>query len=301
MNVSIIIPTRNRAVVLKKCLQRLVGQVNKNDEVLVIDNGSQDNTKKIVLGFQDKLPVKYLFEPRRGSSFARNLGIKKARGEILGFLDDDMLVDKNWVKVVKKVSREKNLVFTGKIKHVFDKKNVFSEAFFLRHKIDWILAKKLSYERVKVWQVVPFLDSGNFCLRKSVISNLEYPFNTKLFPFIGEQLDLAERLQLAGFKIIYQPDLVTFHQKGIRNLRELIADDIYWGQAQGILQEKYGAPSKVVKLFKNQKESLSLRQILELAHREASLSVFFVFLLELGFFSLGQILGRFSYKIKYRE
>jgi len=48
MNISIIIPTKNRSDLLKICLGKVVEQISKNDEVIVIDNGSSDNTKKVI-------------------------------------------------------------------------------------------------------------------------------------------------------------------------------------------------------------------------------------------------------------
>jgi len=74
-------------------------------EIVVVDNGSTDNTRETVeeLAKQCKVPIQYLVETKRGSAFARNAGFKAGRGEILGLIDDDVIVDSTWVKNMVKV------------------------------------------------------------------------------------------------------------------------------------------------------------------------------------------------------
>ena len=87
--ISVIIPSFNRASTLPRALDSVLLQKLENHEfeVLLIDDGSNDETRKLVTQGYPK--VTYLYQENRGVSAARNLGIKNARGEWLAFLDSD--------------------------------------------------------------------------------------------------------------------------------------------------------------------------------------------------------------------
>lgn len=87
---SVIIPTYNREERLNICLDSLVNQTYKNFEVIVCDDGSEDNTKEVIELFKDKLSLKYMWEKNWGGpARPRNNGIKIAHGEWICFLDSD--------------------------------------------------------------------------------------------------------------------------------------------------------------------------------------------------------------------
>lgn len=87
---SVVIPTYNRATLLRRTLQSLVMQTYKNFEVIVGDDGSTDNTKEIVTSFKNDLNIKYIrSENFGGPARPRNNGIKAASGEWICFLDHD--------------------------------------------------------------------------------------------------------------------------------------------------------------------------------------------------------------------
>jgi len=86
--ISVIIPTRNRANMLRIALDSVVKQAFCDFELLVIDDGSRDNTKEVVLGFKDKRII-YLRRRHSGVVAARNFALSKARGRYIAYLDDD--------------------------------------------------------------------------------------------------------------------------------------------------------------------------------------------------------------------
>jgi glycosyltransferase involved in cell wall biosynthesis len=87
--VSCIIPTYNRAHIVGRAIQSVLNQTYKNIEVIVVDDGSQDNTQEVVLSIKDER-VRYIRLHRNfGAAFARNIGIANARGEFVAFLDSD--------------------------------------------------------------------------------------------------------------------------------------------------------------------------------------------------------------------
>jgi glycosyltransferase involved in cell wall biosynthesis len=99
--ISAIISTYNRCESLRDTLDSLsLQELNDsfNYEVIVVDNNSKDRTKETVSNYIPKFSgrLRYLFEPRQGRSYALNTGIKEAKGEIIAFTDDDVIVDKKW-------------------------------------------------------------------------------------------------------------------------------------------------------------------------------------------------------------
>ncbi len=98
LSISAAVITFNRAEWLKDALSSLTRQTRQPDEVVVVDNGSKDHTKDVVLSFSDRLNIKYVYEPVRGIPHARNTAIKNATGDIVASIDDDCVADENWLK-----------------------------------------------------------------------------------------------------------------------------------------------------------------------------------------------------------
>ena len=96
--ISIIIPVFNEQEVLSNCLASLKKQTYQPLEIIVVDDGSRDNTLQIAKKFK----VKTLAQNHKGPGPARNLGATQANGEILVFVDADMTFDKNFIKDLTK-------------------------------------------------------------------------------------------------------------------------------------------------------------------------------------------------------
>lgn len=89
VTVSIIMPTYNRAYIIEKAIQSVIDQTYADYELIVIDDGSTDETCDKVKIFNDPR-IKYLsYSENRGGNYARNMGIKEAKGEYIAFLDSD--------------------------------------------------------------------------------------------------------------------------------------------------------------------------------------------------------------------
>lgn len=100
MDISVIICTHNRYESLRRTLDTCCNLVIPGSvkwELLVIDNNSTDATKQVCEEFSGKLPLRYIFEPRQGKSYALNAGVQVAAGALLLFTDDDVDVDRNWI------------------------------------------------------------------------------------------------------------------------------------------------------------------------------------------------------------
>jgi len=90
--VSVIIPTYNRASWLRGAIDSVLDQTFADFELIVVDDGSTDNTKEIVADYGDK--IRYFYQPNKGPSAARNTGIGQAKADLICFLDSD----DRWIK-----------------------------------------------------------------------------------------------------------------------------------------------------------------------------------------------------------
>lgn len=107
--VSVIVPVYNVEKYIEKCLKSLVEQTLKNIEIIIVNDGSTDNSKKIISKFAEKYSnIKYYEKTNGGLSSARNYGIKYANGEYVAFLDSDDYVEKNLYELMYKKALQEN-------------------------------------------------------------------------------------------------------------------------------------------------------------------------------------------------
>lgn len=99
MNLSVIIPTYNRADELKICLEKLLNQKEKDFEIIVVDDGSTDHTKDVLKELTTHhSPLIALRQSNSGQAIARNRGVMEAKGEIILFGQDDIWVEPDFLK-----------------------------------------------------------------------------------------------------------------------------------------------------------------------------------------------------------
>jgi glucosyl-dolichyl phosphate glucuronosyltransferase len=103
MIITAVVCTYNRCQSVAKTLDSLAASrlpETVDWEVLVVDNNSSDQTREVVEGFCSRYRnrFRYVFEPQPGKSYALNTGIREARGDVLAFLDDDVIVESTWLQ-----------------------------------------------------------------------------------------------------------------------------------------------------------------------------------------------------------
>lgn len=163
MKVSVIIPVFNEEKDISECLKSLESQSFKDTEIIVVNDGSTDETLEIV----KKFPVKYLTQNHLGPGKARNLGAKNATGDILVFVDGDMTFDKDFIKnLTEPIIDGKTIGTFSKEEYVLNKENIWSKC--------WNLNKDLPFNRMHtkdypdeqpVFRAIlkrEFLNSGGF-------------------------------------------------------------------------------------------------------------------------------------------
>jgi glycosyltransferase involved in cell wall biosynthesis len=96
--VSIILTTFNRAYIVDKAIESVLKQTYKNFELLVIDDGSYDKTRKVISAFGSKLS--YYYKANGGQASALNFGIEKAQGDFIAFIDSDDQYKNNHIELL---------------------------------------------------------------------------------------------------------------------------------------------------------------------------------------------------------
>lgn len=119
---SIVIPSYNRALILPETIGSVLTQSYTNWELLVIDDGSADNTKEVVESIADNR-VKYIYQDNAERSAARNNGIRNSKGEYICFLDSDDLFEANHLEVLYDKISEKS----------FPEELFFTNCYYLNH------------------------------------------------------------------------------------------------------------------------------------------------------------------------
>lgn len=104
MSTSVVIPTYNEAENISACLKSVQNQTRKADEIILIDDGSTDDTVQIA----SKFPVRIIRSNHGGPGSSRNIGASMAKGDILVFVDADMTFDTNFLKnLIKPIINQK--------------------------------------------------------------------------------------------------------------------------------------------------------------------------------------------------
>lgn len=215
LDISIIICTLNRSHSLRRVLESLLRLNITPDldyEVLLIDNGSTDNTHTLLTEFVKNNPrrYRYFFQPQKGKSRASNTGIENARGDIAVFTDDDVTVDSNWIQAFWNAfqTNENVIAVQGKI--------LLQEQIV--HMPEWVDPGDLLfcpyYAPSSELSYCDRLVGANMAIRRTAFEKYGF-FDPRLgagASGLGEETEFCMRLKEGGEKILYQPDAVVFHE-----------------------------------------------------------------------------------------
>ncbi|MFM7662519.1 MAG: glycosyltransferase family 2 protein [Bacteroidota bacterium] len=176
---SIIIPTYNRALFLSKAIESVINQTFSDWELIIVDDGSTDNTKELVASFIEKdKRIKYIYQENAERSAARNNGIKKAVGKFICFLDSDDIYHNAHLQRFKDLIDENNekvaLHFSGVSLNQYDETPCkYNE----------------THQTAQEFVLLNTLATPRACVAKEVFE--DHQFNTKIR--IGEDRELWAR------------------------------------------------------------------------------------------------------------
>lgn len=232
-DVSIIIPTYNRCSLLEMTLKSIVNQDlnNISMEVLVIDDGSEDNTQKLIEEYQQVISnLKYFYNKHDGYrvAYVRNIGIRNAHGKIVIFVDSGMVLCKNYVfQHYKSHVENENAVVIGsilgytvplgdkefsKIIDITDIDKTFSCVEAKTEYID-VRMESFRYHSYNISNIIApytFFWTGNVSSQRKLLLEIE-GFDEKFIGWGVEDIDLGYRLFLNGAKYILNLKAKSIH------------------------------------------------------------------------------------------
>ncbi len=248
VKVSVIIPTFNRPKELSRCLRALREQALLPDEVIVVNDGG----KRVDFKVENFVFKAFFLKRGKGQVWAKNLGAEKARGEILVFIDDDCVPERDWLqRLVRIFKYEEIAVVFGRIRErkTKSKKDTFSDIILNLpfYPLYLLIRKQQGGTIYPTGRVDSDLNTekrgfchwggaGNMAIRKSCFEKVG-GFDSRLLPGAAlEEPDLAFRVDKVGGRIFYNGRARVAHysspprrlnpEKEISNLR---ANEIYFG------------------------------------------------------------------------
>jgi GT2 family glycosyltransferase len=209
---SVVIVTYNRCSDLEDLLDSLFSMSEIPNEILVVDSNSTDGTKSLV----KKYPIKYISINEKSRIKARNIGFQNAKGDILSFLDDDVIMSKGWTKAILEPYKSMEVGGVGgrvlpldeteqvsnipekyrAIGKVFDNgfvSNNYDVSTKLPIEVDTLIGCNMSFRRKCLFEIGGFDDNflGN-CYR--------------------EETDVSVRVKKLNCKLMYQPRALVWHK-----------------------------------------------------------------------------------------
>ena len=241
-SVTVAVCTKDRPSLLAQCLDSLKingawpHEKSKILEILVIDNAPSDDRTKFMA--ESMAGVKYICEPKPGLNFARNTAVRKANGQLIAFLDDDVTVDRHWLDGLQEAWTDNPdaAVFTGLVLPY----ELATEAQII---FEWGGGFRRGFNKIRyhgqLQEGNPLYPCGagifgagaNMTCRKDVLVKLN-GFDDALDTGAplpgGGDLDVFYRIIRAGYPIVYEPRYLVFH-KHRRQIKELWRQYRSWG------------------------------------------------------------------------
>jgi len=209
IRVSIIIPTHSRPEILRLVLEALCKQTEPSylAEVLVVCDGFDEATKAVAQGFTVKLPLRYLEQPKRGVSFARNMGISEATAPIVLLLDDDVVPGPELIAEHARFHREMTTECAVLLGYVTWHPGVACSPF-MRWYGEYGALFGYGLLRDDAQADARFFYSCNVSLKRSFLTRYG-SFNESLI--VLEDNELGFRLKQEGMQLFHRKAAVGFH------------------------------------------------------------------------------------------
>ncbi len=227
-DITVVFPTYNRADMVRQTLDafKKLDRQNLEVEFVVVDNNSSDNTRDVVNGFKDDLPIVYLFEERSGKNCALNRVLREVTlGSIIVFTDDDIVPNADWLQEIKAVAARwpDYMVFGGRVNLMWPEAEIPGWARQLAPET-WAFAyHDLANEEI-VYPANRSPVGPNMWVRKEIFVNGRL-FNETIGPkpkdrIMGSETSFLVDLENDGYKSIYAPKVVVRHRVDPKLLHE---------------------------------------------------------------------------------
>lgn len=226
--ISVAICTYNRADELALCLASIVNvgdSLHKDDEIIIVDNNSSDNTNQVVKEWSKKLPLKYIFEPVQGLSVARNTALKAYSKSVIFFVDDDVSITRGSLDAYRKAIHDfpDTGFFGGKILVDWQghkPKWLHSEAMALISGLICHYDRDIEEQEYDTSSLLPY--GANFMLTRK-LTDLNGSFDSSLGVNgkeigRGEETEYLMRALNQGFSGRYVSEALVYHRFDVKRL-----------------------------------------------------------------------------------
>lgn len=297
--ISVIICTRNRAELLQRAIASVVSQdfPPPNYEVVIVDNGSTDQTPEVVQQFQDRARVRYIREERVGLCVARNTGWRAAEGRFVAFFDDDAIACPGWLDAIREAFEASVLpigVVGGRVMPIWERNRpswLANEVAGSLTIVDWGSDDKTIEDIRREWLV-----GANMAIPKAILVEVGgfHPWLDRVGTNLLSSGDvfLQKEIMRKGFCCRYIPKIAVEHLVPASRLNQSwFLRRFFWqGVSDAVMYLIENAPSSRERLrlavYKGIKLTRSWRRLIALLLRTAQPEVFkgkcFV-LIDIGF------------------
>ena len=238
-SISVIIAVKNGQETIRKCLDSVLALPNKDIEIIVVDDGSCDDTEKVLEGYGALIFV--MRNPQSiGPAESRNIAVVKARGAMVAFTDADCIVHPDWLNELKQCFADDTVASAGGAQQPPSDESRFGR------RVSSFLSKAgfvSEYSRFQAGQIrlVRHNPSCNSMYRKEVFLDVG-GFWKGFWP--GEDVDLDHRLHMNGYKICFNPRAVVYHYR-TKTFSGFCKMMRRYGWAQGVLVRRHGVTRAV--------------------------------------------------------
>ena len=229
---SVVIPTYNTTGVLEECIEALSSQKTDKSffEVIVVNDGGSTETYPDINHADNGLDITYLSQDHKGPAAARNLGIEKAKGEIILLLDDDSLPTDNWLDATIR-AWDTSPDFDGIGGYVISEP---TDSIYCRVNADffnWYLEQYSSEGRSS------FLVTCNAGYRKDALDRIGR-FDDRFKRASGEDRDLNIKILKCGGKMRLDRNILVYHDRDL-TFRSFVRKNFNYGKAAYHIYTKY--------------------------------------------------------------
>ena len=232
--VSVVIPARDAARTLPRTLLALAALTPAADEIVLVDNGSRDDTRRLFEAFAaSRRNVVVLHEPRPGASVARNTGARAATGDVVAFTDADCCPRTDWLAGLTAPLADATLgAVAGRLTSTPPTGVVetFSSLFTLQ-------APAVASRHTRWTPWAGGFPTANLAVRRELLLHRLGGFDESVAIY-GEDYDLCARLYATGAAIAYAPDAVVEHQHRVA-LRPMLRQAFGFGRSHAWLMRRH--------------------------------------------------------------
>jgi glycosyltransferase involved in cell wall biosynthesis len=193
-SIAVVIPTRDRPRLLRRCLCGLVAQATPPDEVVVVDDGSGAETAEVLATFVSQLPLRCLRQdPSRGPARARNAGWRHSAAELIAFTDDDCRPHEQWISELLAAAEGRRVLVGRTAPDPLDgeERSVFDRSMTVEVEDGRFSTCNVLYPRVLLDEL------GGF--------------DASIVHAYGEDTDLGQRALVAGASAAFAADALVYH------------------------------------------------------------------------------------------